>query len=103
MIYDEDPFRRRSRKSPARQKRWEKCVWLVENWAEWASGHGQLTKIGLSDSCGGETITTRCNFGMIAMNLEVIWEMSDKWSEVTASGSVHSSPIRHCRLSWGSV
>ncbi len=51
---------------------------MVENWAEWASGHGQLTKIGLSDSCGGETITTRCNLGMIAMNLKVIRGMSAK-------------------------
>jgi hypothetical protein len=51
---------------------------MVENWAEWASGHGQLTKIELSDSCVGKTITTRCNLGMIAMNPTVIWGMPAK-------------------------
>ncbi len=57
MICDEDPLRHRSRKSTARQKkRWEKCVWMVENWAEWASGHGQLTKIELSVGCKGDTV-----------------------------------------------
>ena len=49
---------------------------MVENWAEWASEHGQLTKIGISDGCGGENTTTRCNLGVIAMNLKVIWGMS---------------------------
>jgi hypothetical protein len=29
---------------------------MVENWAEWASGHGQLTKIELSDGCKGDTV-----------------------------------------------
>ncbi len=27
-----------------------------ENWAKWASEYGQITKIGLSDGYGGETI-----------------------------------------------
>jgi hypothetical protein len=66
---------------------------MVENWAEWASGHGQLTKIGLSDSCGGETITTRCNLGVIAMDLKVIWEMS-----VKASIGVPSDQNGHYRI-----
>jgi len=78
MISDEDRFRHRPRESTARQKRWEKCVWMVENWAEWASGYGQFTKIELSDSCVGKTITARYNLGMIAMNLNVIWGMSAK-------------------------
>ena len=58
------------------KKPWEKCVWMVENRADWASGHGQLTKFRLSDGCGGKRITTRRNLGMIAMNLKVIQEMS---------------------------
>ena len=40
------------------------------------SGHGQLTKIRLSDGCGGKTIQRQRNLSMIAMDLEAIWEMS---------------------------
>ncbi len=40
-----------------------------------ASGHRQLTKIGLSDGCGGNLFQRRCKLGTIAMNLNVIWEM----------------------------
>ena len=36
---------------------------MVENRAEWASGHGQLTKIGLSDGCGGKTYYNAVQFG----------------------------------------
>ena len=49
---------------------------MVENRAEWASGHGQLTKIGLSDGCGGKTYYNAVQFGYDAMYLKVIWEMS---------------------------
>jgi len=56
MIYDEDPFRRRPRKSTARRKRQERCVWMTTDLAEWASEHGQIIKSGLSENYGGETI-----------------------------------------------
>jgi hypothetical protein len=36
---------------------------MLENWAIWVSEHGQITKIGLSDGCGGETIPTVVKFG----------------------------------------
>jgi hypothetical protein len=68
---------------------------MVENWAEWASGHGQLTKIELSDSCVGKTITTRCNLGIIAMNLKVIWGMSDKTCRRSAAGATSRRPRAH--------
>jgi hypothetical protein len=35
---------------------------MVENMGKWPSGHGQLTKIRLSDGCGGKTITTAAQF-----------------------------------------
>ena len=31
---------------------------VAENMGKWPSGHGQLTKVRLSDGCGGKTITT---------------------------------------------
>jgi hypothetical protein len=31
MIYDEDPFRRRPRKSAAKQKRWERYAEMTKN------------------------------------------------------------------------
>ena len=49
---------------------------MVENMGKWPSGHGQLTKIRLSNSCGGKTITMAAQFGMIAMDLKAIWVMS---------------------------
>ncbi len=57
---------------------------MMKNRAEWPSGHDQITKIGLSYGCGEETIITRCNLGMIAMNLKVIWKMSEymEWHHV---------------------
>ncbi len=61
MIYDEDSFRRRPRKLTAR-----KTVGEVRlnggKYGKMASGHGQLTKIRLSDGCGGKTITTAAQF-----------------------------------------
>ena len=42
---------------------WEGCVWMMKNRAGWASEHGQITKIGLSDGCGGETFTMAVEFG----------------------------------------
>ncbi len=46
----------------ARRKRHERCVWMVRKMTEWASEHGQITKIGLSDGCGEKTITTAAHF-----------------------------------------
>ena len=36
---------------------------MTENMGKWPSGHGQLTKIRLSDGCGRRTITTAAQFG----------------------------------------
>ncbi len=36
--------------------RGERCVWMKPKLAEWACEHGLITKIGLSDGYGGETI-----------------------------------------------
>jgi len=35
---------------------------MTENWAKWASEHGQITKIPLSDGCGGKPIPVVVNF-----------------------------------------
>ena len=63
MIYGEDPLRRRPRKSTARLKRRKRCVWMTRKLAEWASEHGQITKIKPSDASGGKTIPTVVQFG----------------------------------------
>ena len=55
MIYDEDPFRRRPRKSTARTKQQEKCVWMAENPGKWPSKRGAISKIMPSDGCKGDT------------------------------------------------
>ncbi len=34
------------------KKRWERCVWMLKNWAEWTSGHGQTETVGPSDGKG---------------------------------------------------
>ncbi len=62
MIYGEDPLLRRSGKSTAREIRWEACVLMTTKLAEWACEHGQITKIRLSDGCGGKAITTAAQF-----------------------------------------
>ena len=36
---------------------------MAKNRAEWASGHRQLTRIGLSDGCGGELIPVAVQSG----------------------------------------
>ncbi len=59
-----------------RKKTMGGCVWMMKNRAEWASGHGQLTNIRLSDGCGGKPFQRRSNLGTIAMDLKPIWEMS---------------------------
>ena len=51
---------------------------MAKNRAEWASGHRQLTRIGLSDGCGGELIPVAVQSGYHRINLRAIWEMSDK-------------------------
>ena len=35
---------------------------MAGNMEKWPSGHGQLTRIKLSDGCGGKTITTAAQF-----------------------------------------
>ena len=40
----------------------ERYAWMAENVGKWPSGHGQLTKIGLSDGCGGKPIKTAAQF-----------------------------------------
>ena len=35
---------------------------MPENMDKWAYGHGQLTKIRLSDGCGGKTNSTAAQF-----------------------------------------
>jgi len=70
MICDEDPLRRRPRQSTARRKRQERCVWITTKLAEWASEHGRITKIGLSDGCGGETIPVAVGFGYYRSGFE---------------------------------
>jgi len=62
MIYDEVPLPHRPTKSTVRQKRWERCVWVAGNMGKWPSRYGQLTKIRLSDGCGGKTITPAVQF-----------------------------------------
>ena len=52
---------------------------MAKNRAEWASGHRQLTRIGLSQTAAeGNSFQWRCNQGIIAINLRAIWEMSAK-------------------------
>nr|ABZ06078.1 hypothetical protein ALOHA_HF4000005I08ctg1g5 [uncultured marine microorganism HF4000_005I08] len=46
MICDEDPLRRRPRKSTARRKRQEKGVWMTENMGKLPSGHRKTEKSG---------------------------------------------------------
>ncbi len=58
MISDEDPLRRRPRKSTVKPKPRERCVWMTTNLAERASEHGQIIKIWLSDVSGGNPIPT---------------------------------------------
>ncbi len=41
----------------------EGCVWMAEIMGNWPSGHGQITKIWLSDRCGGKTIPAAMQFG----------------------------------------
>ena len=43
---------------------------MMENWTEWASGHGQITKIRLSEGNGGTTITPAAQFGYDCHGLE---------------------------------
>ncbi len=50
---------------------------MAKNLGKWPSGHGQLTKMRLSDSCGGKTIKRASHFGYDRMDLKAIWEMSD--------------------------
>ncbi len=62
-LCEQDPLRRRPRKSTARYERRESYVWTTRKLAEWASEHGPITKIGLSDGRGGKNIPTAVQFG----------------------------------------
>ena len=44
-------------------KRWERCVWMMKNRAEWAFEHAQITKICLSDLCRRKTLPVVVGFG----------------------------------------
>ena len=70
MIYDEDPFRRRPRKSKARRKRQEKCVWMARKMTEWHSKRGPITNMMRSNGCNRGTVPVAvgqwynfCEFG----------------------------------------
>ena len=56
MIYGEDPFRRRPRKSTESKKRKEKCDWMAENPRKWPSKRGPIAKIVPSGGCKGDTV-----------------------------------------------
>ena len=56
MICDENPFRRRLRKSMAKWTRREGCVYITTKLAEWASERGQLAKFKSSEGCGGNAV-----------------------------------------------
>lgn len=56
---------------------------MVKNWAEGASRHRQLTKIGLSDGCGGETIVS---FVRTAANETRYSEMTHPFACRSAAG-----------------
>ena len=49
------------------------------------SGHGQLTKIRLSDGCGEKTNSTAARFKYDRHGCESIWGMSDKWYYLAAA------------------
>ncbi len=51
-------------------------MWVTTKLAEWASELRQITKIGPSDAGGRKTFQRQFNLGMVAADLEVIWEMS---------------------------
>ncbi len=76
MIYDEDPFRRRPRKSTARRKRQEKCVWMTENTGELPSGHRKTEKSVHRMAAEKDLFPRRWDGGTISTNLDVIWGMS---------------------------
>jgi hypothetical protein len=43
---------------------------MTKNWIKWASEYGQITKIGLSEGCGGKTITMVVGFGYCRRGFE---------------------------------
>ncbi len=69
MIYAQDPLRRRPRKSTARQKRRDRCVWMTENMGKWPSGPGKFEKSG--HQLVAEKILFPCQLysGIISANL----------------------------------
>jgi hypothetical protein len=76
MIYGKDPLRRRPRKSTARRKRQEKCVWMTENTGKLPSGHRKTEKSVHRIAAEKALFSRRRYGGMISTNLEAIWEMS---------------------------
>ncbi len=70
---------------------------MAGNMGKWPSGHGQLTKIKLSDGCEGKTITWRRNLCKIAMDLKAIWEMSGECFQ-TLGVSLGESFVCVCAL-----
>ncbi len=43
---------------------------MMKNRAEWASEHGQITKVWVSDGCGGETIPMTVRIGSCQSRFE---------------------------------
>ncbi len=78
MIYGEDPFRRRPRKSMAGAKRRERCVRMTENKGKWASRHRKIEKLGCQAAAKIISFPRRWHGGMISANQEAIWGMSVK-------------------------
>ena len=76
MIYDEDPFRRRPRKSTAGAKRRERCVWMYENMGKWASRYRKIERSGHRVAAKMIPFPRRWHGGMISANSEAIWGMS---------------------------
>jgi hypothetical protein len=56
MTCDEDPFRRRPRKSTPGYERRERCVWMARKMTEWPSEQRPFKKIRTSYGCNGDGI-----------------------------------------------
>ena len=78
MIYDEDPFRRRPRKSTARWKRQEKCVWMATKMVKWASNDDQIIKSRLPDGRRAKFFPSVVGLSYDGRELKVIWGISVK-------------------------
>ncbi len=78
MTCDEDPLRRRPRKSMDSVKMTGELCLGERNSAEWASHTAKSPKSGCRMSAERIPFQRWCHLGMIATNLKVFWEMSIK-------------------------